>query len=69
MVWCLRGRIWTKLGPDVVKNKEAGISMFFFYILHEVGTHIYKQEVVVRPIGGNIASKFKYLVSDQRSSF
>ena len=52
-----------------MKNKEAGISMFFFYILHEVGTHIYKQEVVVRPIGGNIASKFKYLVSDQRSSF
>ena len=39
MVVLSLGRIWTKLGPDVVKNKEAGISMGFFYILHELGTH------------------------------
>ena len=31
-----------KLGPNVVKNKETGISMGFFHILHEV--YIYKQK-------------------------
>ena len=61
MVVLSLGRIWTKLGPDVVKNKEAGISMgFFIFCMRYVHTH--KQEVVVRPIGGNISSKCKYLV-------